>query len=65
MSTLQWDQAISLLDSGLDLEPQLVQWCMNEILTGSADIELIKRFLLALKAKGETSEEVGALVAQM
>jgi anthranilate phosphoribosyltransferase len=65
MSTLQWDQAISLLDSGLDLEPQIVQWCMNEILNGSADVELIKRFLLALKAKGETSEEVGALVAQM
>ena len=38
---------------------------MNEILTGSADIEVIKRFLLALKTKGETSEEVGALVAQM
>jgi len=65
MSTSQWDHAISLLDSGLDLEPQLVQWCMNEILNGSADVELIKRFLLALKAKGETSEEVGALVAQM
>jgi anthranilate phosphoribosyltransferase len=65
MSTSQWDDAISLLDTGLDLEPQLVQWCMNEILTGSADIEIIKRFLLALKSKGETSEEVGALVAQM
>ena len=38
---------------------------MNEILTGSADIEVIKRFLLALKTKGETSEEVGALVSQM
>ncbi|CAN2203642.1 TrpD Anthranilate phosphoribosyltransferase [Candidatus Nanopelagicaceae bacterium] len=65
MSTSQWDHAISLLDSGLDLEPQLVQWCMNEILTGSADIEVIKQFLLALKTKGETSEEVGALVTQM
>jgi anthranilate phosphoribosyltransferase len=38
---------------------------MNEILTGNADIDVIKRFLLALKEKGETSEEVGALVAQM
>ena len=38
---------------------------MNEILTGNADIEVIKKFLLALKAKGETAEEVGALVAQM
>jgi anthranilate phosphoribosyltransferase len=38
---------------------------MNEILTGNANNEIIKEFLLALKAKGETSEEVGALVAQM
>jgi anthranilate phosphoribosyltransferase len=38
---------------------------MNEILTGNADIDVIKRFLLALKAKGETADEVGALVAQM
>ena len=38
---------------------------MNEILTGNADVETIKQFLLALKAKGETAEEVGALVAQM
>jgi anthranilate phosphoribosyltransferase len=65
MSNSQWDQAFSLLDSGLDLEPSLVQWCMNEILTGSAEIEIIKRFLVALKSKGETSDEVGALVAQM
>ncbi|MDE3227564.1 MAG: anthranilate phosphoribosyltransferase [Acidobacteriota bacterium] len=65
MSNSQWDLAFSLLDSGLDLEPSNVQWCMNEILTGAAEIETIKRFLLALKSKGETSEEVGALVAQM
>jgi anthranilate phosphoribosyltransferase len=38
---------------------------MNEILTGNADIDVIKRFLLVLKAKGETADEVGALVAQM
>jgi len=38
---------------------------MNEILTGNANNESIKEFLLALKAKGETSEEVGTLVAQM
>jgi len=53
------------LQSGLDLETQDVQWCMNEILTGNANLEVIKEFLLALKSKGETSEEVGALVAQM
>jgi len=61
----RWDSHISRLHSGLDLETDDVQWCMNEILTGNANNEIIKEFLLALKAKGETSEEVGALVAQM
>ena len=61
----RWDSHISRLHSGLDLETDDVQWCMNEILTGNANNEITKEFLLALKAKGETSEEVGALVAQM
>lgn len=61
----RWYLHIARLNSGLDLERADVQWCMNEILTGRAEIEVIKSFLLALKAKGETSEEVGALVDQM
>ena len=65
MSKELWDRYYSILESGLDLEPTDVAWCMNQILEGKADNELIKKFLLSLKAKGETSEEVGALVAQM
>ena len=65
MSKELWDRYFSILESGLDLEPADVAWCMNQILEGKADNELIKKFLLSLKAKGETSEEVGALVAQM
>ena len=61
----RWSSHIAHLQSGLDLEISDVQWCMNEILTGNSDIEEVKAFLLALKSKGETSEEVGALVAQM
>jgi anthranilate phosphoribosyltransferase len=38
---------------------------MNQILIGAADNSTIKRFLIALKNKGESPEEVGALVAQM
>jgi anthranilate phosphoribosyltransferase len=38
---------------------------MNEILNGATDNPTIKRFLIALKNKGESPEEVGALVAQM
>ena len=65
MTQSRWDSHISHLQLGLDLETVDVQWCMNEILVGNADIEIIKSFLLALKSKGETAEEVGALVAQM
>jgi anthranilate phosphoribosyltransferase len=38
---------------------------MREVLEDRSDKETLKEFLLALKAKGETSEEVGALVEQM
>jgi len=65
MTQSRWDSHISHLQLGLDLETVDVQWCMNEILVGNAEIEIIKSFLLALKSKGETAEEVGALVAQM
>ncbi|MSY55836.1 MAG: anthranilate phosphoribosyltransferase, partial [Actinobacteria bacterium] len=60
-----WSKNLETLALGLDLIPEDVQWCMREILEGRAETERIKEFLLALKAKGETSEEVGALVAQM
>ena len=65
MSQLLWDENIAIVDSGLDLDVDRVQWCMNEILNGAADNSTIKRFLIALKNKGESPEEVGALVAQM
>lgn len=61
----RWNSHISHLRSGLDLDQEDVQWCMNEILTGNATNDLIKEFLLAMKAKGETSDEVSALVSQM
>jgi len=65
MTQSRWDEHLLRLHSGLDLEASDVQWCMNEILSGNAEIELIKSFLIALKSKGETSEEVSALVEQM
>lgn len=56
---------IEILNAGRDLEPEQIRFVMREILSGSADMKSIKSFLLALKAKGETAEEVGALVAEM
>jgi len=60
-----WDSAISRLESGLDLEVEVTQEIMRTILQGDADGDKVKSFLLALKAKGETAEEVGALVDEL
>jgi anthranilate phosphoribosyltransferase len=60
-----WQEVISKLNSGNNLPPDEIQSIMRQILQGVADIEDVKNFLLALKAKGETAEEVSALVAEM
>jgi anthranilate phosphoribosyltransferase len=60
-----WPQLIETLTNGLDLSSNSSHWAMNEILQGETDIAQIKDFLLALKAKGETSEEVDAFVNAM
>ena len=60
-----WPQLTETLTNGLDLNSHSAQWAMNEILQGNAEIAQIKEFLLALKAKGETAEEVNAFVNVM
>ena len=62
---MAWSEYVERLTNGLDLEASEISSVMETILQGSAEIEDIKNFLLALKAKGETAEEVGALVSQM
>jgi anthranilate phosphoribosyltransferase len=65
MSSLDWAGVIAKLESGLDLLPAEAQSVMREVLEDRADKEILKSFLIALKNKGETPEEVGALVSQM
>lgn len=65
MSSLDWDAAISKLENGLDLTALEAQFFMQEVLEDRSEKETLKKFLLALKNKGETPEEVGALVSQM
>ena len=65
MSSLDWAGIIAKVENGLDLSPLEAQSVMREVLEDRADKELLKSFLIALKNKGETPEEVGALVAQM
>ena len=60
-----WKVCLTNLESGLDLTPEQAKWSMREILEGRAENSELARFLLALKNKGETSEEVGAFVSEM
>lgn len=64
-SVVSWSALTDKLGSGLDLERDEIQGAMRNILSGESDIESVKSFLLALKAKGETAEEVAALVDVM
>ena len=60
-----WSTYLDRLENGLDLEPHEISSVMETILRGEAEVAEIKTFLLALKNKGETAEEVSALVNQM
>ena len=60
-----WKSYLERLENGLDLEANEVSSIMETILRGEAEVAEIKSFLVALKNKGETAEEVSALVNQM
>lgn len=65
MSSLDWAGVIAKLEGGLDLGADEAQAVMREVLEDRAEKEVLKSFLIAFKNKGETPEEVGALVSQM
>ena len=62
---MTWSEVLATLESGKNLSTQSVHWAMNEILQGNTEIETIKNFLLALKNKGESAEEVSACIDLM
>ena len=62
---MSWEEILTALADNKDLNNSEVRWAMDQILTGQAEIGFIKKFLLALKEKGETAAEVIALVDQM
>ena len=62
---MTWIESIARLKGGINLEPDEISSIMQTILEGRADASSIKEFLLALKSKGESAEEVSALVAEM
>ncbi|WP_024816767.1 anthranilate phosphoribosyltransferase [Arthrobacter sp. 31Y] len=60
-----WPGLISALINGDDLAVGNTEWAMNTIMSGEATPAQIAGFLVALRAKGETVEELAGLVEAM
>jgi anthranilate phosphoribosyltransferase len=60
-----WPTLFSTLISGRDLTLAQSRWAMDEIMAGEATHAQIAAFLLGLRAKGESVEELAGLVEAM
>jgi anthranilate phosphoribosyltransferase len=60
-----WPVLISALIAGEDLGSDQTRWAMNTIMAGEATDAQVAGFLVALRAKGETVEELAGLVEAM
>jgi anthranilate phosphoribosyltransferase len=60
-----WPTILSALVAGRDLEAAQAEWAMSRILSGEATPGQIGGFLLGMRAKGETVEEITALTETM
>jgi anthranilate phosphoribosyltransferase len=65
MDTLSWPALIRALIKREALSADETAWAMNEIMEGAASPAQIAGFGVALRAKGETAEEMSGLAAAM
>jgi anthranilate phosphoribosyltransferase len=63
--TPTWPELIRALIGGQPLSASQTAWAMNEIMDGAASPAQIAGFGVALRAKGETAEEMSGLAAGM
>ena len=65
MDRPSWPALIRALIGGRALTAEQTAWAMNEIMEGAATPAQIAGFGVALRAKGETAEEMAGLAASM
>lgn len=64
-AALSWPEVLTALVTGADLSGDQTSWAMSQILAGEATPAQIAGFAVALRAKGETIEELEGLVEAM
>lgn len=64
-TAITWPDLTSSLLAGGDLSRRETSWAMNEVMTGAASSVQLAGFLVALRAKGETVDELAGLVDVM
>ncbi|WP_309112932.1 anthranilate phosphoribosyltransferase [Saccharothrix sp.] len=65
MGERTWPQLLGRLIDRVDLGEEDTGWAMDQIMSGAATTAQIGAFAVALRAKGETPEEVDGLAAAM
>ncbi len=65
MSSTTWPDVLGSLVAGADLTSAQTAWVMDEVLSGEATPVRIAAFAVALRAKGETVDELQGLVEAM
>jgi anthranilate phosphoribosyltransferase len=65
MDTPSWPALIRALIGGQALTAEQTAWAMNEIMEGAASAAQIAGFIVTLRAKGETAQEMAGLAASM
>lgn len=58
LETRTWPAAISALLNGENLSVSDAAWCMEQVMSGQASAAQLAGFLVALRAKGETVDEI-------
>jgi len=64
-ATVSWPMLITSLLGGEDLSREEAAWAMQQVMTGEATPVQLAGFLVALRAKGETVDEMSGLVGVM
>jgi anthranilate phosphoribosyltransferase len=65
MSERTWPSLLNRLLDGVDLTADDTAWGMDRVMSGEATPAQVAAFIVALRAKGETPEEIDGLAAMM